>query len=164
LENFRLRFFQYAEEIYTYLATIKHDDLAQVSLPADIHTYLSGPTLLIGGHPQDTTQYDYVTIGDENFPSTASAWSCWGICIPLPDESLGTVVVSDIWKKLHWSPSDLPSMLLLDSLIAEIQRTARNALFLHSPSVLPEQTDTLLAALEQVCHKRDLAFQILTLA
>jgi hypothetical protein len=166
LDLLRRQAARYSEEMANYLIEIKQSQPVQPRLPADIQAQIARPSLLIGGTPQDTSDYDYVAVGDEQVTSTSSLWSCWGLRNPLPDHSLATVVVSDIWTHLNWSlslPFGLPGMLLLENLVTEIKRTAQKAIFIY-PSAAPAEQDSLFSILEQTCQKHQLAFQLCALA
>ncbi|HVU71071.1 MAG TPA: glycosyltransferase family 2 protein, partial [Ktedonobacteraceae bacterium] len=163
LDLLRTQIAQYSAEMVRYMTGLKRSQPAQLRLPADIQAQIARPSLLIGGTPQDASDYDYVAVGDEQVTSTSSLWSCWGLRNPLPDHSLATVVVSDIWTHLNWSlslPFGLPGTLLLENLVTEIKRTAQKAVFIY-PSEAPAEQDGLLSILEQTCQKHQLAFQLL---
>lgn len=160
------QYMQQAEEIFHYLTKIGQDCVALPPIPAQVLSQFTQPTLLIGGTVQQAGGYDYLTLADERSVSTPSIWSCCGILIPLADQSLETVVVSDIWKKLDWSypyPFDIPSVSLLEFLLSEIQRTAKKAIFIHSPSVPSNGAGLSVEALESMCQRYGLSFQIVSL-
>jgi glycosyltransferase involved in cell wall biosynthesis len=162
LEQMGSQFTVQAEEIFRYLATVRQESVA---LPAQVRSQFARPALLIGGTGAEAEWCDYVTLADERVMSTASIWSCCGILLPLADQSLGTVIVSDIWKRLDWSMHyafGMPSVSLLEFLISEIQRTAREAIFVHSPSILPDRAGPSIEALESLCHKYSLSFRIVS--
>ncbi len=156
----------YAEAILSYLSQLGHERKTRPPLP----TPLGGSertTLYIGGTAQDAARYEYVTLADESCFSTAALWSCCGILLPLADQSLETVVVSDIWQHLDWAlplPFDLPRVSLLDVLLSEIQRTAKQAVFLHTPAVSSPETHLSVEALASLCQRRQMAFQIVSSA
>ena len=155
-----------AESVFHYLTAIKKDCNTPQAHTTRIAMRFARPSLLIGGTTQAADFYDYVTTGDENFSSTPSTWSCSGVFIPLADNSLETVVVSDVWKQLGWSICyflGLHGMSLLEHLITEIRRIARQAVFLHSNAIPLHNNGPSLALLEQLCHQYDLAYQILAL-
>jgi GT2 family glycosyltransferase len=161
LDLLRTQIAEYSEEMVSYLMAIKRDE---PTLPLEaVSAQVERPSLLVGGTVQDAEYYDYVGVGDEQLISTSTIWSCWGIRNPLPDQSLATVVVSDIWTKLNWSLQfsfGQAGILLLENLIAEIKRVARKAVFVHSSSDLIEH-GSLIAVLEQTCQKHELDFQLL---
>lgn len=165
IEKMRSESHQQTEEIFRYLTTIGQDNVA---FPHSIAnrgcSRFTRPTLFIGGTVQEAQWYDYITLADEGRASTPSIWSCCGIRIPLADHSLETVIVSDIWKKLNWSVQysfGISSMSLLEVLISEIQRTAKQAIFIHSPSASSNRASLSVEALENMCHKSNLSFQII---
>jgi hypothetical protein len=150
------------EEIFRYLTTIGQEIATWPAIPAELRAQFTGPTLLVGGTLQDAEWCDYVTLLDDRKISTPSLWSCCGIILPLADQTLGTVVVSDIWKKLDWSVTydfGLPSLSLLDVLISEIRRTAKQAFFLDSQ---PIPFGASVETLSSLCQKHDLPFKILS--
>ena len=157
----RSDFGQQAEEIFDVLSELGqiNTTLPAITLPADVQAQFVEPTLFIGGTNREAETYNYVTIGDESVISTPSIWSCCGILIPQPDQALGTVVVSDIWKKCDWShdyPFGMRSSLLLEVLVSEIARTAKEAIFLHSSSV----TGLSIELLENLCRAHNLPYRI----
>jgi hypothetical protein len=162
LDQMRTQFAQYIGEIFEQLSAAGGSWQTQTSLPEQLYAQFARPALLIGGTPQDTQYYDYVTIGDDHFASTASAWSCLGVLIPAPDQSLATVVVSDVWKKLNWSiqpPAGLPGVPLLEHLVIELKRATSKAVFLDSSADLANDRASL-ELLEGLCHKHQLDFQL----
>jgi GT2 family glycosyltransferase len=165
MDRLRSEIADYSEEMVKYLIALKQQDLRQLPLPEEIRTRFAHPSLLVGGTMQDDEYYDYVAVGDPHLRSTPSVWSCWGIRTPLPNQSLATVVVSDIWKKLNWSlqfPFGLPGVLLLENLVIEIKRIATKAVFLHSSFPSSDQSN-LVQVLEQTCQKHQLDFELLVL-
>jgi glycosyltransferase involved in cell wall biosynthesis len=155
-----------AEETFQYLTAIKQHCSGPSAIPETVRARFARPSLFIGGTAQDAEFYEYVALGDENFLSTTSLWSCSGIFLPLADRSLETVFVSDIWKKLNWSITyflGLHSISLLECLISEIRRTAQKAVFLDTASALSDSADTPLDLLESICFKQKLPFQIIHL-
>ncbi|MHB8595622.1 MAG: glycosyltransferase family 2 protein [Ktedonobacteraceae bacterium] len=154
-------FTQQAEDIFCALTMVGQEKAAlpAVTIPDEVRTQFTQPTLFIGGTTREAEYYDYVTVGDERVISTPSLWSCCGIYLPLPDQSLGTIVVSDIWKKLAWSlpyPFGVRSLSLLEVLISEIGRVARQAVFIHSSSV----SGLSIEVLENLCSTRNLPYKI----
>lgn len=164
IEKIRSEPHQQTEEIFRYLTTVGQDCVAlPPSILDQVRSQFTRPTLFIGGSVQEAQWYDYTTLVDESKVSTTSTWSCCGIRIPLADHSLETVIVSDIWQKLNWSVQysfGISSMSLLEVLISEIQRTAKRAVFIHSPSVLLDHTSLSIEALEGLCRKYSLSFQL----
>lgn len=160
-DSMRYQFLQDADDIFCDLAAIAQTTATfpSVILPDEIRSQFTQPTLFIGGTPREIEHYDYVTLGDESFLSTSSLWSCCGIVLPLPDQVLGTVVVSDIWKKLDWAiqyPFGMRSLSLLEVLISEIARVAKQAIFIHSSSV----SGVALEVLEKTCQAYNLPYQV----
>ncbi len=161
------QFLEHAEAILSYLSQLGHEQKTRPPLPADLCGQGRSSTLCIGGTAQDATRYGYVTLADESRISTAALWSCCGILLPLTDQSLETVVVSDIWEHLDWAlplPFDLPRVSLLDVLLSEIQRTAKQAVFLHRPAVGSQHAHFSVETLANLCQRRQLPFQIVSLA
>jgi hypothetical protein len=147
------------EDLFFYLTALGQEIATWPAIPAEMHTQFTGPTLLVGGTPQDAEWCDYVTLLDDRKISTPSLWSCCGVLIPLPDQALETVVVSDVWKKLGWSilyPFGVQSKSLLEVLISEIGRAAKQAIFIHSSSVSGASVETL----ENLCHAYQLSYRI----
>jgi hypothetical protein len=161
------QFLQHAEAILSYLSQLGHERRTRPPLPAHLNKQERSTTLYIGGTARDATHYKYVTLADESCISTASLWSCCGILLPLADQSLETVVVSDIWQHLDWAlplPFDLPRVSLLDVLLSEIQRTAKQAVFLHTPASNSQSTHLSVETLVSLCQRRQMAFQIVSAA
>lgn len=162
------QFFQYAEAILSYLSELGQKRKAVGSLPKQVQTRLGSPTLCIGGTSEDVGRYDYVTLADESHVSQSSVWSCCGVELPLADQTLDTVVVSDIWQRLDWAlplPAELPRVSLLDCLLEEIHRTAKRAVFLHTPSsACSTGTGCSIEALTRLCQRHQLAFQVVSVA
>lgn len=153
---------QQAEKIFTYLTEIGQNRVAAHSPADSAYTQLTQPTLLIGGTAQDAEKYDSVTLFDEHITSTDALWSCCGVLIPLANQSLGTVIVSDIWKRLDWTPQlsfDLPGVSLLEVLLAEIQRTARHAIFLDTQ---PDASGVTIDTLVSLCERYHVSYQIVS--
>lgn len=147
------------EKLFRFLTEVKQEVATWPAVPAEAREGMTGPTLLVGGTPQDAEWYDHVTLIDDRVISTPSLWSCCGIVIPLPDQALGTVVVSDVWKKLGWSvlyPFGIPSTPLLEVLLSEIKRTARQAVFVHTSSISGDSVE----ALENLCRTYNLEYKI----
>lgn len=158
-DQMREEFMQQAEDIFNYLTTLGQESAILPPVPDAVQAYITQPTLLVGGTAENTQQYDYVTLADERVLSTPYTWSCSGVLIPLANQLLGTVVVSDIWKKLGWSilyPFGVRSMSLLEVLISEIARTAKQAIFVHSASVPGASVETL----ENLCRTYNLPYKI----
>jgi len=150
------------EHLFRYLAAVGQEISTWPAIPSEVRTQVTGPTLVVGGTAQDAEWADYVTLLDDSKISTPSIWSCCGILLPLPDQALGTVVVTDIWKKLDWSisyPFGISSPSLLEFLISEIRRTATQAIFLDSESIPQGVSMETLAGL---CQKHDLPFKVLS--
>jgi glycosyltransferase involved in cell wall biosynthesis len=150
---------QQSENIFNYLTSLGHASATLPQVSDEIQEYVTHPTLLVGGTTCDAQKYDFVALGNENILSTPSTWSCCAILIPVSDQSLGTVVVSDIWKKLDWFidyPFGISSMSVLEVLISEIKRAAKEAIFVHSSSVSGISVETL----EDLCHKYDLSYKV----
>jgi glycosyltransferase involved in cell wall biosynthesis len=166
LDQMRTQFAQHIEEIFIRLSEAREKRSVQMDPLEPLSAHLARPTLLIGGTPQDAQYYDYVTLGDERVASTASVWSCLGVLLPTPEQSLATVVVSDVWKHLLWSvqaPAGLPGVPLLEHLVIEIKRAANRAVFLHTPADL-ENRRAALELLEDLCHKHQLDFQLVCIS
>jgi hypothetical protein len=165
LDQVSSQFSRYLEEIFCHLTSIERNSQPSPVVPERIRARFARPTLLVGGKAEDAAHYDYVAVGDENIPSTSSLWSCWGLAIPLADDTLETVVVSDIWKQLGWSPCspfDLPGAPLLENLITEIKRTAKKVVFLNSTPTSSDEA-RLVAVLQRSCQKQELEFELLSL-
>ncbi|HLI71532.1 MAG TPA: glycosyltransferase [Ktedonobacteraceae bacterium] len=161
------QYFQQAEDLFRYLTKVGQERVACPPIPDRVRSQLTQPTLFIGGTGREAEDYDYLTLIDENYSSTPSVWSCCGILIPLPDQSLGTVIVSDIWKRLDWTPSyafALPGVSLLEFLISEIQRAAKKAVFLDSLPASPDCPGVSVETLESLCKKYGLPFEIVSLS
>src|SRR5579872_98916 len=157
-------FTQQAEDIFCALTAVGQEiaALPAVTIPDEVRAQFAQPTLFLGGTAREAEYYDYVTVGDEGVKSTPSIWSCCGIFLPSPDQSLGTIIVSDIWKKLGWSlsyPFGMRSLSLLEVLISEIGRVAKQAVFIHTPSV----SGLSIEALESMCAARNLPYRIVLL-
>jgi glycosyltransferase involved in cell wall biosynthesis len=156
------RHIQQAEGNFSYLAALGQSERAPLSLPDQVYAQLARPTLLIGGTTQDSEKYDYVTLLDEQVISTHALWSCCGVLIPLADQALETVIVSDIWKQFdHVSqfPFDIPGVSLLELLLSEIQRTAKHAVFLDTQ---PESAGVTVDTLMSRCQHYNISFQIVS--
>jgi glycosyltransferase involved in cell wall biosynthesis len=155
------------EETFRYLTALGHRYTTPAIFPDGLRAQWSRPSLLIGYTTQEIGDFDYRAVANEDVVSTSSVWSASGVLIPLPDHSLATVIVSDIWKHLYWSCHDSTasdSISLLECLIAELQRTTQKVWFFDTPSVaqerdLPYASTTLLTHL---CEKYHLSFQIIT--
>lgn len=148
-----------SEDIFNFLTSLGHDSVALPPVPDEVQAYVTHPTLLVGGTTRDAQKYDHVALSDESALSTPSTWSCSGVSIPMADQALGTVVVSDIWKKLDWFiryPFGVSSMSLLEVLISEIGRTAKQGIFIHSPSVSGISVENLA----DLCHQYNLSYKI----
>ena len=161
------QFLQHAEAILSYLSHLGHERRTRPPLPTHRHGRGRSSTLYIGGTAKDATRYGYVTLADESCISTASLWSCCGILLPLADQSLETVVVSDIWQHLDWAlplPFDLPRVSLLEVLLSEIQRTAKRAVFFYTPTGCSQGNQLSVEALASLCQHRQMAFQIVCAA
>ena len=157
-------FTQQAEDIFCALTEVGQEiaALPAVTIPDEVRAQFAQPTLFVGGAAREAEYYDYVTVGDERIKSTPSIWSCCGIFLPSPDQSLGTIVVSDIWKKLGWSlpyPFGVSSLSLLEVLISEIKRVAKQAVFVHTSSVSGQSIEVL----ESMCAVRNLPYRIVLL-
>lgn len=165
-DKMRAQFSRQPEILFRYLVEAGREKAPLPALPTSILEQCSRPALLVGGSAQESEAFDYITLADESATSTPSLWSCSGVVLPLPDASLETVVVSDLWKQLNWSmhyPMGVSSMSLLEALISEIQRTARKAIFLtttDAPAHLQQETEIL----SQLCQKYELAFQLVSVA
>lgn len=155
------------EETFRYLTTLGQRYTTPALFPEDLRAQWSRPSLLIGYTAPETGDFDYRAMASEDVVSTSSVWSASGVLIPLPDHSLATAIVSDIWKYLDWSGEDAPapdSLSLLECLIAELRRTTQKAWFFDTPSLaqgqgLPRASTALLT---QLCEKYQLSFQIVT--
>lgn len=158
---------QHVEECFRYLTMIGQERVACPPIPEHVRSQFTRPTLLIGGTEQDAGDYDYLTLADESYSPTPSVWSCSGILIPLADQSLGTVIIADVWKKFGWPFAysfPLPALSLLEYLILEIQRTARKAIFLDSQTGSPDSADISVETLKGLCGKYNLPFEIVSLS
>lgn len=158
------RFVDYAEDIYRFLAQV---GLEKQTLPG-LRDKLSLPSgdscLLIGGSARDVETWGYVTTIDDTLVSTSSLWSCAGILLPLADNSLDSVIVAPLWKKLDWAisyPFNLPRVSLLEFLILEISRVARQAIFLTCEAA--DLTDPSITLLEDLCSRHHLTFELVGL-
>jgi len=89
-----------AERSVKYLTDLGQKYGALPTIPAEFHYQFARPSLLIGGTIDDTAHFDYIALADESVHSTATIWSCCGVLIPLEQNSLKTVIVSDVWKSL----------------------------------------------------------------
>ncbi len=151
-----------SEMIFHYLAMLgrNYTTLPSVSSLADYR--FSHPSLLIGGTRQEAGLCDYVALADEDVASSDAIWSCSGVISPLADQSLATVVVSDVWKWLGLKV-DRNGKTLLGYLASEIKRTAQEAFFIDSSSILASPGSSHLSVIElaNTCHKYDLSFQII---
>ena len=155
-----------AEETFLYLTALGQSYSALPALSEEIWQQFARPSLLIGGTKQEGLRFDSVALANEQIVSTPSLWSCSGVVIPMPDRSLETVVISDIWKKLGWSHSFTTHTLdtsLLAYMISEIRRTAQKAYFINVVSArsLSDHSDVSAAELESLCHKHNLPFQLI---
>ncbi|HEY0753742.1 MAG TPA: glycosyltransferase family 2 protein [Ktedonobacteraceae bacterium] len=153
---------QAGDATFHYLSEVGRD-CAQLPSTAPLvasHQF-EHPSLLIGGTLQDAPLYDYLTLSNEEITSTASIWSCCGLHIPLGDQELRSVIISDIWKWLNCA-FNRREISLLECMIAEIKRTADYAYFVDSPArMLPRQDHTPVAELSRLCQLYDLPFQII---
>jgi hypothetical protein len=119
------------------------------------------PSLLLGGTLQDAAYYDYIALANEEIESTPTTWSCSGVHIPLDDQSLQSVIVSDLWKWLGCAFNGR-AISLLECMIADIKRTARQAFFIDSPAhLLPRRDHCSVAELTRLCQRYDLPFQVI---
>ena len=153
---------QQAQEAFHYLTELGQEQTTRPHLPPTLSAKFAGPTLLIGGHPEDAEWCNYVTLLDEHVVSTSSIWSCCGVLLPCADQSLGTVIISDIWKKLNKSfehPLGIPPVSLLELLLSEIQRTSKHAVFLDTPSV---RTGLTVDALKDLCKRYTFSVEVLS--
>jgi len=150
------------ETSFTYLSKLGQIYKQFSPLPSST-LKLSEPALLIGGSERDAHNFAYVALADDHINSTNCIWSCAGILIPLPDQSLATVAVSDMWKWLGFS-FEGQTLSLLECLILEVKRTAYNAVFVNSNAIAspPNHRFVTTAELEELCHKHNLAVQIIS--
>jgi len=168
---------------FRYLQSLGRTYTDLPALPQSVLEQVTHPSLLIGGTPQDADNFSYIALANETVISTDTLWSCSGILIPLADHSLETVVVSDMWKWLNRSfivdlaltppdptilagvKSEIPARVsLLECMIAEIKRTARQALFVNSSSFvdISERSHASTTILADLCHQYGLPFQIIS--
>jgi glycosyltransferase involved in cell wall biosynthesis len=145
---------------FEYLTQLGQHYQTFPSVPEQIRFQCAHPTLLIGATLDDAPFYDYIAVANEDVSSSDSIWSSSGILHPLPDNTLRTVVVSDLWKWLDVSfhPS---SKSLLECLIAEVKRTAQQALFMHTPLLqYRDREPASVEKLSNLCSKYDLSFKV----
>lgn len=167
-EQIGARFTQQGEEIFQYLTELGQDSATLPAIPERVRAQIPRPALLIGGTRRDAGQYDYVALADESVVSTPSTWSCSSVLIPLPDQSLETVVVSQIWPRLGWAlhypfgESGMDGVSLLEVLISEIKRTARRVVFIDGPSASQAGKGPSIETLVSLCHTYGLPFQIVS--
>jgi glycosyltransferase involved in cell wall biosynthesis len=153
-----------ATQAFEYLTQLGQHYQTFPSVPEQIRSQCAHPTLLIGATLDDAPFYDQIAVANEDVSPGATIWSSSGILHPLPDNSLQTVVVSDMWKWLDVSfhPSGKP---LLECLIAEVKRTAQHALFMHTPLLrYGDREPTSVEKLSNLCSKYALPFNVCLLA
>ncbi len=153
---------RYAEQALSHWLTLKRELAALPSTaPLVMRHGFARPALLIGGSLQDAPYYDYLALGDEQVESTAAAWSCCGLRIPLDDQSLQSVVVTDIWKWLHYA-FNKSNITMLEFMIAELKRTTQKTFFINSPlQLLAGMPSCSLAQLELLCRRYELEFEVI---
>ncbi|HEY0753741.1 MAG TPA: glycosyltransferase family 2 protein [Ktedonobacteraceae bacterium] len=153
---------RYAEQTLAYLLSLKRALATLPSTASLVTRYdFARPSLLLGGTLQDASFYDYLALGDEQIESTATLWSCCGLRIPLDDQSLQSVVVTDIWKWLNCA-FNKGSLTMLEFMLAELTRTTHKVFFIDSPGqLLPGAPSCSLTQLELLCRRYELEFQII---
>jgi hypothetical protein len=120
------------------------------------------PSLLIGGALQDAPFYTYVALANEQITATDTIWSCSGLRIPLDDQSLQSVVVTDIWKRLNCAFNE-NGVSLLECMVLDLKRTAQRVFFIDSPGYVAGQENACsIAELGRVCQRYDLAFEVIS--
>jgi glycosyltransferase involved in cell wall biosynthesis len=134
------------------------------SLPHSVADQFPRPSLFIGGKLQDLQFFDYITVANEDHLSTDHIRSCIGIIIPLREQKIQAVVVSDIWKWLTLASEQL-SLPFLEHLIAEIKRTAKRAYFINHPMLKPDESveQAHTNYIINLCNKYMLPFEILSI-
>src|SRR5258707_389217 len=89
-------------------------------------------------------------------------WSSSGIRRPLDDQSLQSVVVTDIWKRLNCTFNE-NRVSLLECMVLDLKRTAQRAFFIDSPGYVADQENVCsVAELGRVCQRYDLAFEVIS--
>jgi glycosyltransferase involved in cell wall biosynthesis len=116
---------------------------------------LRGPTLLVGGSRENAGHFDYVACGRRDVAAEETVWGCTGVLIPLPAESLECVVVTGMWRRLGARTGRLR---LVDRLISEIARVAKEAIFLDSGQ--HNEGDLTPADLIAACQNQGLPWRI----
>ena len=150
-----------ADQTLQYLSALRQEAVAWSSTAPLVARYqFARPSLLLGGTLQDAAYYDYLALADERIESTAALWSCSGLRIPLDDQSLQSVVMTDIWKWLDQAFNGR-NVWLLECMLAEVKRTASRAFFIDSPGILPQRKACSRVELERLCQRYDLAFEFI---
>lgn len=152
-----------ADETYRYLSELGQEMAAwPATAPFVSQHAFSRPSLLLGGTLQDAALYDYLALADERIAASASLWSCCGPRIPLDDQTLQSVVVTEIWKYLNRA-FNKSGVTLLECMIIDLKRTAQRVFFLDRAEVCSEREHPCaLAELERLCQHYDLPFEVLT--
>jgi glycosyltransferase involved in cell wall biosynthesis len=153
---------RYAEQALSHLMVLKHELAALPSTASLVLRHgFARPALLIGGTLQDASHYDYLALGDDQIESTAAAWSCCGLRIPLDDQSLQSAVVTAIWKWLSYA-FNKSNITMLEFMIAELKRTTQKVFFIDSPLQLGAGMPSCsLAQLELLCRRYELEFEVI---
>ncbi|MFJ9394681.1 glycosyltransferase family 2 protein [Streptomyces californicus] len=156
-----LRHLNCMERLHTYLgelgeACAKRGPLPERALPA-----ADERSLLIGGSVGNAEAFTYTTLLSSRVESTGDLWPCAGVIVPLPDDSLDVVVVSEVWKWLS-APQGADRVDMFDMMIADLRRVATRAVFLDAPDgVSPAGTWSVsLAMLHQACSRAGLSYEV----
>ncbi|HEY0753740.1 MAG TPA: glycosyltransferase family 2 protein [Ktedonobacteraceae bacterium] len=154
---------QRADAAFQYLTALgKEIATLPSTAPLASRYAFATPSLLIGGTLQDAPFYTFIALANEEVEATESVWSCFGLRIPLSDQSLQSVVITDIWKKLNrvFNKNNVP---LLVCMILDLKRTAQHVFFIDSPGYDAELENACSTIeLELLCQGYDLSFEILS--
>jgi GT2 family glycosyltransferase len=152
-----------AAETFRYLSELGQEMARWPVTAAFASRYqFARPSLLLGGRLQDAACYDYLALADEQIEATSALWSCCGLRIPLADQTLRSVVVTEIWKYLNCA-FNKSGVTLLECMIIDLQRTTQRAFFLDRAEHISAREQTCsVAELERLCRRYDLAFEVLT--
>ncbi|MBV2155378.1 glycosyltransferase family 2 protein [Kitasatospora sp. SUK 42] len=150
------------EELYTYLNALGKGCSLLPPVPEEALPRDGEKSLLIGGK-EDTVGFDGVTLFSEDTTSTPEHWSCAGIIIPLPDNSLDVVVVTDVWRWLA-HPAAGARTGLLEMMVSEIRRVSKRAVFVNSPADLPfpGPQPVSVGRLERLCSSEGLPYTVVS--
>ncbi|UNO39351.1 glycosyltransferase family A protein [Streptomyces sp. MST-110588] len=151
------------EELLPYLNALGDGCARLPDVPREAAAGDAPSSLLIGGKVTDAGRFGQVTLFSEAAVSTDSLWSCAGIIIPLPEDSLDLVVVGDVWRWLA-HPAAGPRVGLLDMLVSEVRRVARRAVFVHSagPMPFPGRARVSPEELRRVCAEHGLPYTLIS--